>query len=80
MAVSSTASSRSPPSTASTILAADTPPVAGISRSSPAATAATGSSTAPQSDTTRPSNPHSSRSTSVSSQRSWEAYTPLIRL
>ena len=39
----------------------------GISRSSPAASAATGSCTAPQSETTAPSKPHSSRRTSVSS-------------
>ncbi len=49
------------------------PPLPGISRSMPAATPPTRSLTAPQSDTTAPVKPHSSRSSSVSSQGCWEA-------
>ena len=60
-------SSSSPARTAATIAASLTPRLGGISRSSPAASAATRSCTAPQSETTRPSKPHSPRSTSVSS-------------
>ncbi len=74
------ASSRSPAATASMIARSLTPSLGGISRSSPARSAATRSCTAPQSETTIPSKPHSSRSTSVSSHRCWAAYTPLTLL
>ena len=69
-AVSRTVSSSRPSRTAATSCASVWPPLAGISRSSPAATPATRSFTAPQSDMTNPSNPHSSRSTVVRSQGS----------
>ena len=59
-----------PSRTAATSCASVWPPLAGISRSSPAATPATRSFTAPQSDMTNPSKPHSSRSTVVRSQGS----------
>ena len=49
-------------------------------RSTPAQTAVARSFTAPQSETTSPSKPHSSRSSSVSSQRFSLAYVPLILL
>jgi hypothetical protein len=52
----------------------------GISRSRPAAIAGTMASTAPQSEITAPSKPHSSRSTSVSSQWCSAAWMPLTRL
>ena len=53
---------------------------AGISRSSPAFSALTRSCTAPQSLITKPSKPHSSRSTSVSSQWFSLAYVPFTLL
>ena len=69
-----------PSATASTTARSLTPRFGGISRSSPAASAATRSATAPQSDITRPVKPHSVRSTSVSSHAFWEAYTPFTLL
>jgi hypothetical protein len=79
-AASSRRSSSSPARTAATIRVSLRPRFGGISRSSPAASAATRSSTAPQSDITSPSKPHSSRSTSVSSHGFSDAQTPLTLL
>ena len=56
------------------------PRAGGISRSSPASSAGTRWYTAPQSETTRPSKPHSSRRTVVSSHGFSEADNPLILL
>ena len=55
-------------------------PLGGISRLRPALREATRSWSAPQSLMTMPSYPHSSRSTSVSSQRFCAECTPLMRL
>jgi len=79
-AVSRTCSSSWPEPTAVMMAASLTPRLGGISRSRPAARAATRSWTAPQSETTRPSKPHSFRRMVVSSQAFWEACTPLTLL
>ena len=78
-AVSIVSASMSPDSRAATTPAAWAG-LAGISRSSPAFSARTRSWTAPQSDTTNPSKPHSPRSTSVSRKWFSLAKTPFTRL
>ncbi len=72
-ATSSVDSGSEPSPTAATSCASVTPLDVGISRSIPDASEGTRSLTAPQSDTTSPSKPHSSRRTDVSSHGSSDA-------
>ena len=81
VALRSTSAAESRPSaTAWRTSPSKVPLLPGISRSHPAAIPAARSLVAPQSDSTRPSKPHCSRSTSVSSQRCSPQKTPLRRL
>ena len=79
-ASSSTASSRSPLRTASMTPSTRVGLGPGISKSSPARNAATRLCTAPQSETTKPSKPHSFFRMSVSSWWCSEPKVPLMRL